>query len=180
MRVGGNTLDNLYFEWLCREVDTPEGYDLTLGRLYEQPFTYFIPNDDNRAQDGLELRMFFLETEGYSRDAAWEELPCSVLEMLVALARRMEFEGGGSISECFNLFMIHMGIETTWWAHSRYLERTVDHAVKVLNDRLYSYDGHNGGLFPLKDPPEDQRTVEIWYQMANYIREESAWTSLTS
>ena len=36
--------------------------------------------------------------------------------------------------------------------------------------REYSDNGH-GGLFPLKNPKKDQRKVEIWYQMTEYINE---------
>jgi hypothetical protein len=28
-----------------------------------------------------------------------------------------------------------------------------------------------GGMFPLEDPREDQRAIEIWYQMMAYINE---------
>jgi hypothetical protein len=34
--------------------------------------------------------------------------------------------------------------------------------------RTYDYNC-NGGLFPLDDPKDDQRNVEIWYQFANYL-----------
>ena len=43
----------------------------------------------------------------------------------------------------------------------------------VLNKfakREYQADG-KGGLFPLNSPDSDQRNVEIWYQMMDYIGE---------
>jgi hypothetical protein len=39
-----------------------------------------------------------------------------------------------------------------------------------LNRRLYTTSGY-GGLFPLEEPKEDQRKVEIWYQMMAYLGE---------
>jgi hypothetical protein len=40
-----------------------------------------------------------------------------------------------------------------------------------LNSRTYAFDGSEGGLFPLREPSEDQRKVEVWYQMMAYLRE---------
>jgi hypothetical protein len=40
-----------------------------------------------------------------------------------------------------------------------------------LNRREYDSDGGNGGLFPLNEPNEDQRDVEVWYQMMAYLQE---------
>jgi hypothetical protein len=36
--------------------------------------------------------------------------------------------------------------------------------------RTYNRNGE-GGIFPLKNPRSDQRDVELWYQLAAYIRE---------
>jgi hypothetical protein len=51
------------------------------------------------------------------------------------------------------------------WARSY-----VDAAVGTLVERRYSYSG-DGGLFPLDYPEEDQRGIEIWYQMSAYLAE---------
>ena len=37
-------------------------------------------------------------------------------------------------------------------------------------NRDIGYDG-SGGLFPLKNPPGDERKVEIMYQMYAYVHE---------
>ncbi len=36
--------------------------------------------------------------------------------------------------------------------------------------RTYNYNGY-GGLFPLDDPKEDQRKVEIWYEFCAWVEE---------
>ena len=46
----------------------------------------------------------------------------------------------------------------------------VQERVDVFLDRAYSPDG-TGGLFPLHEPDEDQRQVELWYQMSAYLLE---------
>jgi hypothetical protein len=46
----------------------------------------------------------------------------------------------------------------------------VDEALSALIYRTYDRDG-TGGLFPLTHPEEDQRKVEIWYQLNAYLLE---------
>lgn len=185
MRWRAGTLDDLYFEWLYAEVAPLEDlnpvrtYWNLLRELYSREFLYFVPNDDNRAMDGLELRQEFLFEEDLDNDPYWDELPCSVLEMLVALARRAEFEGGSRTEHWFWLFIHNLGLDIftdefcdqgdSGWHVMVDIAQT---AVETLNSRSYSYTGHDGGLFPLVSPEEDQRDVEIWYQLAAYLREE--------
>jgi hypothetical protein len=41
----------------------------------------------------------------------------------------------------------------------------------IINKRLYNEDGTGGGLFPLAHPRQDQREIEVWYQMMAYLQE---------
>ena len=50
-----------------------------------------------------------------------------------------------------------------------YVERIIDDFVK----REYDFNGV-GGIFPLKHAEQDQRDVEIWYQMSAYLYEREA------
>lgn len=177
MRWRSGTLDDLYFEWLyeqialIRPLESQNYWNLT-RELYCIEFLYFVPNDDNRAMDGLELREEFLWSEDVASDPYWDELPCSIFEMLVALARRVEYQGGGTVFESFWRFMQHMGLDLLHdGVPDLYLKAEVRRAAHALNHRTYSTDGHNGGLFPLYSGEEDQRNVEIWHQMASYLRE---------
>lgn len=185
MKWRSGTLDDLYFEWLyeqvadVNEIDPRKTYWDLLRKLYCSEFLYFIPNDDNRAQDGFELRDFFLQEEGLQPDPYWETLPCSIFEMLVSLARRMEFEGGRSVVHWFWQFIRNLELdiftdEFCMESASGYhvMVYIAQSAVEALNSRSYSYSGHDGGLFPLNDPEEDQSEVELWYQMSAYLREE--------
>jgi hypothetical protein len=36
--------------------------------------------------------------------------------------------------------------------------------------RYYQPNGH-GGFFPLENPQDDQRHVELWYQLNEYVME---------
>lgn len=169
-------LDELYFKWLYSRVDeinrrTPSITHWNLLRvLYSTEFTWFVPNDDNRAEDGRDLRHEFLRDQGFdSVDSDWFDLGCSFLEMLIALARRLIFEVGGSERGWFWHLMAELELDT--YTDDRAVpERLVRDILDRVVNRTYEYDGQ-GGLFPLRRPTRDQRGVEIWYQLNAYILE---------
>lgn len=157
----GVPLDNLYFEWLCDRIEYKPRFMSQLRELYSIPFEFFVPNDQNRAMDGLDLRDRFL-TENRLEGPDWFELECSMLEMLVALSDRVSFETGGTTRFWFwNFFYIlELNDESV----------SVKNVMRRINRRTYHRNG-KGGLFPLKHPQQDQREVEIWYQMSAYLLE---------
>lgn len=166
-------LDESYFKWLYSHVANPRSrskqrtyWDL-LRAQYTTEFIWLIPNDDNRVEDGRVLRVEFLD--GAEPDPLWFHLPCSFLEMAIALSRRLAFEGGGTTSEWFWQLMKNLSLEGCTDAS----ESSPDYITHVLNTviwRTYKRSGE-GGLFPLAIPLRDQRTVELWYQMQSYLLE---------
>lgn len=172
------TLDDRYFEWLYSQIgavrnrNPARSYWKFARQLYVKEFVWLIPNDDNRMEDGKELRYEFLNERGIDRaDPEWMSLGCSVLEMLIALARRASFETDEAPGEWFWRFIINMGIFGHTDDHySDATTREVDDAIDVFMFRNYSPSG-KGGLFPLTHAAEDQRRVELWYQLAAYLQE---------
>lgn len=171
-------LDELYLRWLYEQVGNvrvrsrSRTYWDLFRQLYKRQFVWFIPNDDNRAMDGICLREQFLEDEGFDIfevNPDWLGEECSFLEMLVALSRRLSFEDGESPAAWFWRLIENLGLEDCT-DRSRYDSRKVDHIVDVVCWREYDPDGH-GGLFPLRRTRSDQREVEIWYQMNEYLME---------
>ena len=134
-------------------------------------FVWFIPNDDNRIDDGRALRREFLYENGTHEHIGKEDFgPCSVLEVLIGISRRLAWLAGGA-AEIWawqlldNLDLLRMSDPLS----NRNL-RKVDEILETLIWRTYSPDG-TGGFFPLLHPEQDQTKVEIWYQMAAYINE---------
>jgi hypothetical protein len=172
------TLDDLYLIWLYEQVgdvkvqSRARTYWDLFRQLYSIEFVWFIPNDDNRAQDGLCLREQFLEDRGmdiFDVDPDWMGSDCSFLEMLVALARRLSFEAEGEPSLWFWHMIENIGLENCTDL-GKYDQGKVDTIVRDVIFRTYDYDGH-GGLFPLRRARSDQRETEIWYQMNEYLLE---------
>ncbi len=171
-----HNLDEGYLNWLCslvgpvRNPNPKRTYFLLEEQLFLKDFTWSIPNDDNRSEDGKALRQEFLED--YTVDTSWMASPCNVLEMLVSLARRVSFESFGTPDQWFWKLIENLGFgDLTDEAYTYTTGEYVDVVLDNLLRRTYEPDGR-GGLFPLTDPNQDQRQVEIWYQMAAYLLEE--------
>jgi len=168
-------LDELYLKWLYGQVDSmrqknPIHTHWNLLRLiYRKEFFWSIPNDDNRLEDGRELRHEFVEEKEIDPDPDWMNMGCSMLEMLVALARRLSFETGQPVRNWFWEFIQNLDlIDLT--DDMIIPESVVDDTLETVIWRTYNYNGQ-GGLFPLNYPEEDQRLVEIWYQQSAYLAE---------
>jgi hypothetical protein len=174
--MSGPPLDELYFTWLYSKVGSVEDanpsrtYWALTKKLFTKEFVWFVPNDDNRAEDGRDLRREFLEEEGIaSIDEDWLRLGCSMFELLIGLSRRLEFEAGGTPKDWFWTLIRNLGMELCNDASPLNIG-AIDEAIDVVIWRTYRSDGH-GGLFPLRQAREDQRKVELWYQLCAYLLE---------
>lgn len=174
--MGLNTIKEDYFEWMCSLVcDTRrkrERYGGLLRLLHNIEFTYSIPMDENRASDGEGLRLRFSRIQDYDDVPACLYGPCSVLEMMVALAVRCEEQimddpdAGNRTSEWFFEMIHNLGLSSmTNDSFDRYF--VYNNIDRFLN-REYQPDG-SGGLFTIKNCKYDLRDVEIWYQMCWYL-----------
>jgi len=169
-------LDELYFRWLYSQVasvkqkNPSRTYWALLKQLFTKEFVWIIPNDDNRLEDGRDLREEFIEERQlHNVDPAWTELGCSMLEMLIALSRRLSFEDDQPADEWFWKLIENLGLRGFTDKHT-YTAEIVDEILDDVIWRTYGEDGQ-GGLFPLKHPNQDQRDIEIWYQLSAYLLE---------
>lgn len=171
-------IDDRYLEWLysqfgaVRNRNPSRSYWNLAKQLYTKEFVWFVPNDDNRILDGKELRYEFLK-ETDEVDPAWMNLGCSMLEMLVALARRAAFESSEPPAHWFRVFLANMKVDAyTDDVYDQDIAQEVEEALDKVIYRNYRKNGV-GGLFPLRKTFTDQRKVELWYQLAAYILEGS-------
>lgn len=162
-----------YFHWLTEQIDTQERRRAThndvLMLLHTKEFVWTVPNDDNRVQDGRDLRGEFLR-EIRAPSTVVLENPVTVLEVLIALSRRVAFAAGGTAEGWAYQLMVNLDLaKMTDPLSSRKASRT-DEILEALIWRTYNPDG-SGGFFPLSWPEEDQTKVELWYQMSAYVNE---------
>lgn len=173
----GDQINDEYFEYLCKLVDTirfarQNSYRKLLMHLHNIEFTWFVPNDDNRADDGIQLRRrFALDRDDISLQR-YLNGPCSVLEMMVALSVRCE-EGtmdntdyGNRTGQWFWGMINNLGLNSM--RDSNFDRNYVDDVIARLLNREYEPDG-KGGLFTVKHCSHDLRTVEIWTQLSWYL-----------
>lgn len=163
-----------YYIWLLNKVGvyaSEEGaYSSLFHELFTTEFKWMIPMDENRAADGLYLRSEYAnETGGFTDQYS----KCSFLEMLVSLSIRCENDIMGEpdvdhTREWFWRIIYNLGLEKYDNAH--YNPIKVKDILERVCFREYDADG-SGGMFPLKNPPGDQRQVEIWYQMGSWLNE---------
>ena len=136
-----------------------------LRKLYKREFIWMVPNDDNRAADGRDLRYEFRDRYGFKElDPEWMGLGCSVLEMLIALSNTLAFEAEQDPGYWFWVLLDNLGLD------NKSTSEEINEVLETFIWRTYSRTGH-GGLFPLKDTIHDQREVELWYQLCEYVIE---------
>jgi len=171
-----NSVRNDYFEWLydyvCKgRAHHNVSYKRLFEYLYEVEFIYLIPNDINRASDGINLRYRFAMI--YDDESISNALdgPCSILEMLVALAIRCEefmddTRYGDRTGQWFWSMLFNLGIDGM--TDDIFDIEYVEERIYTFLDREYEPDGR-GGLFYIRNCDEDLRNVEIWTQLCWYL-----------
>lgn len=171
-----NDIDSAYFEWLCSKVDRRATKSTALlSDLHSIEFYWHIQGDENRAVDGTKLRECFgMETKFHNAED-YLEGACSLLEMLIALSQRMEYQlydpnNRDREAQWFWLLIDNLGLSKID-PSSRDAQRNRRRNSRIINkflEREYARDG-TGGLFPMKRTNKDQRKIEIWYQMMEYV-----------
>lgn len=170
-------LNKEYFNWMyqlvCRD-ERRRSYRELLEYLHAVEFTYILDMDANRAEDGIDLRYRFGYEQGYDDPmiaAFLDDRPCSVLEMMVALANRCEEQimddphAGCRRGQWFFDMLASLGL-SDMDDNNFSLEAAEDIVARFLS-RQYARNGA-GGLFTV-DCRHDMRKAEIWYQLNWYL-----------
>lgn len=165
-----------YLRWLAPQIRREDDghpnrtYEGLIELMFDKEFVWLVPNDDNRVADGLGLRIDFCRQVDIPTDSLVDLGPCSFLEVLIALSRRLEFNGGGSAAGWAWILMNNLQLHRITDPVGRSKARRANDIMDACIWRTYSYEGV-GGFFPLKRAAENQCKVEIWYQMAAYLGE---------
>ena len=173
---GWNVYD--YFEWLLEKIDDPvaENHTELLKDLHNIPFRWKLHRDEFRAYDGINLRPMYMKEKGITDNGyiftEYRDTECSMLEMMIALAEYFSYDVIGAsyktTAQWFWSMANNLGLlEATDYNYS---PEYVRDKIRVFTDRAYAKNGE-GGMFPLKHPSKDQRTVEIWYQLSEWFKE---------
>ena len=168
-----------YYRWLVGLVCDryhAKYYTHLLDDLYEREFYWSIGLDEDRAIDGINLRDRFLD-EHKSKTVPPMDEPCSVLEMMAALAIRMEREVRGTnsdydgTSDWFWGMIVSLGLDRN--DDGNYDADLTDAVLETFLERRYKRDG-KGSLFTCLEAESngiDMANETIWKQMNLYISE---------
>lgn len=170
----------LYKEHLAMRLDycqTEYGtYNNLFDCLFNIEYSYDIWQDENREADAQEMLNEWLHNERMSRyDLSWRT--CSVLEVMMALAERMSYIASGAVDDNRPSYWFWRMIENigfdiytddVW--NSMDGDLNVERDISAMMNHEIEPDGR-GGLFPLRDSKNDQRCIELWYQMNNWMVE---------
>lgn len=165
-----------YFGWLyymmCDKRYGSISYRQLLRCLHDIEFTYLIDLDSNRAEDGIDLRYRYSYYNGLKEVPDCLDGPCSVLEMIAALAIRCEddimenSEIGNRTAQWFWQMITNLGLGAM--NDSKFDEDRVRKVIDIFLNREYEPNGR-GGLFRINNCNHDLRDVEIWHQMCWYL-----------
>lgn len=163
-----------YFEHLVDQIMMPSktDYIVLLNILANKQFIWSldIPNDENRAEDGKAIRYEYVdEVDDYmTKDDM--EAPASVLEVLIALARRIDDDIGrsGENNPAPWFWMMIDNLKLTpckdWCCNKDYVDQQID--IWLL--RKFTKHGI-GSPFPCPTLSHNQCQQEIWCQMNDWI-----------
>ena len=165
-----------YFRWILRSAGVSTAYADRMRLMHNTPFEVMMERDINRAEDGENLRYRFGAVCGVPDSViaiSLDILPCSVLEMLSALALRAGEQVFGSpyVKEgaqwIFSETMRNLGIFDAPYGR-------VNDILRRLNLREYGRDGRGGPFYirfmHLEDANKfNMHESELWYQMMAYI-----------
>ncbi len=174
-----------YFQWLRSIVCDGRfseniSYDKLLSHLHTIEFKWTRMLDADRADWGVDMRYRFAQDRKYDAEFNIKDYiygPCSVFEMMVALAVRCEEDMmddpdyGDRTAQWFWNMVVSLGLGSM--VDSSFDATHVDDVIQKFLNREYARDG-KGGLFTLRHAPFDARKVDIWYQLCWYLDEATA------
>ena len=156
LQDGYSDLDKRYWDLLCL--------------MFETEFIPILDRDKNRVADGHDIRVEFARKERLQPNRLDHIGPISFLEVLIALSRRMAFNGGGNAPGWAWHFLNNLELHRMSDPLTPAKRRRAMEIMDTVIGRTYFPDGR-GGFFPLLQPDDDQTRVELWYQMNFYIEE---------
>lgn len=163
-----------YFTWLVKQIGGFEKngrrYEFMLSALYDRDFYWVLVNDENRAEDGKALRY------EYSKKVIDDlEGPCRMLEMLVALAKRIERDimadrrYGDRSGEWFWNMIDELGLDRFDDRNFDIIE--VDVVLDRCLDREYQRDGTGSPFKSVRmslGKWDNFKALELWNQANLY------------
>lgn len=183
-----NNLSELYLNWLLRLINADnyqgKSYIKLCSLLNKIPFNPVMKLDTNRNSDVQSLlRETYIQSQSdwYRLNEQFDEImdlqtwPVSFLELIISLAMRIdldfmrEINGIDNTRIYFWILVRNLGFlsfDDDDWNEDCII--SVVNRLNIVQERKYDFNG-NGGLFPLENTEIDQRNVQIWNQLCQFV-----------
>lgn len=183
-----NNLSELYLVWLLNLVNADnykgKSYIKLCSLLNKIPFEPIMKLDINRNSDVQSLlRETYIQSQSdwYRLNEQFDDLidlptwPVSFLELIISLAMRIdldfmrEINGIDNTRIYFWILVRNLGFlsfDDDNWNEDSII--SVVNRLNIVQERKYDFNG-NGGLFPLENTEIDQRNVQIWNQLCQFV-----------
>ena len=182
-----DTLSELYLKWLLRLINADNykerSYIKLCSLLNKVLFKPVIKLDENRLSDAHSLlRETYIQSQSdwyrINSDEAvieFSKWPVSFLELIISLAMRIdldfmrEINGIDNTRIYFWILVRNLGFleyDDEHWGEDAII--SIVNQLNIVQDRKYDFDG-KGGLFPLENSEVDQRNVQIWNQLCQFV-----------
>lgn len=158
-------------DWKLKTDDMVKSHSLLLKTLFEKDFYYLNDLDANRAADGIALRNIYTS---YNDDCNVPDGNCSVLEMLIALSDRIEYQimsddtYGDRTSLWFWTMLENLGIsfidDDKYNGESRSF---IDSKIQKWLDRRFDKNGNGSIWTKIPSKNSDKRdflSLDYWMQ----------------
>ena len=163
-----------YFEFLYQTGFDDYEHRQLAGYLHTISFDWTNTMDENRMYDGIEMRREYGDVN--CMNDIFDQ-GCSMLEFFVGFAWRLARDMFSDIS-CPELVKAMLRNLELWEIDDEYFENEeeedvtdeIDESLDIWVNCEYNRHGE-GGLFPLDQPPEDLREVEMWVQASWWYAE---------
>ena len=160
-----------YYIWITELVnlDSHRGYSKLVSFLFDTEFFWEVALDRNRAGDGKELRFDWVMWSDYHDDDSWVDTPCSVLEMLIALARRIRVDimpdYDIELADWFWKIISNMGLDR--YDNSHFNSDEICEKLCYFSEKKQ----HKMLIFNTKTEKSELESMDIWNQMQRWLAE---------
>ena len=161
-----------YFYWLLHRVRNRSHYKL-LRFLFETAYIFTIPMDENRADDGIQLRYEYIYEKGINEDEfRYLNEPCNLFEMMLALAVRISLimdnpNKGDDTHVWFWKMISNLGLNKS--TDNNFNLDYVQNVIRHFLTRKYGPNGR-GGLFFVRSEKHIE-DLQLWEQAMLYLNE---------
>jgi len=160
-----------YFEWLWQRSGLGPNYTKLVTLLYTTEYVPTLVDDENRRADGNALLDIYCQENGYDFPPVeeFDHSGCSVLEMMIAFATRINLELIGDPEGTYTGLWLYRMLDNL--RISQYDDKHWDGKKAALKVWIWLHKKSPFLLFPISKKVIDPRKISEWERVNIYLSE---------